>query len=91
MFTPDPTVNGPWTHTRADIPLFKTMGAISPSPSPLAGGATTKPVPAGGKTQAGMSTNPAFQQWRTALDTWRSQRPARPDFRAMLASVLEKP
>lgn len=31
-FTPDPTVNGPWTHTRPDIPLFK--------PAPAAGAAT---------------------------------------------------
>ena len=31
MFTPDPTVNGPWTHTRADIPLFRPMTPTAPS------------------------------------------------------------
>lgn len=47
MFTPDPTVGGAWTHTRADVPLFKTLPAQPPA-SPL-GGATNKPVPPGGK------------------------------------------
>lgn len=34
-FTPDPTVNGPWTHTRADIPLFRQAGGVS---TPATGG-----------------------------------------------------
>jgi hypothetical protein len=47
-YTPDPTVNGPWTHTRPDIPLFKTApAAVAPSagtPSTLPGtGASTLP------------------------------------------------
>ena len=54
-YTPDPTVNGPWTHTRPDIPLFKP-GAIgtptngnpatpAPGSTPALGGS-----PAGGVT-----------------------------------------
>ena len=41
MFTPDPTVNGPWTHTRADIPLFRPMAPTAPA---TAGGVAPAPT-----------------------------------------------
>jgi hypothetical protein len=168
IYTPDPTLNGPWTHTRADIPLFKqqpaavagsTVGtggtggnrgpssggfsggfrggddddrprppaappnysyfgapsmnapaAAAPVAPPAAGTPTTPPMGMGpggrhrgmgdgnrqgmgqgnhrGWGQGGMASNPAFQQWRTQMDAWRQQRPAKPDFRSMLADIL---
>ena len=43
-YTVDPTVNGPWTHTRADIPLFKTAPVTTPT-TPTSPTGTTGTTP----------------------------------------------
>jgi hypothetical protein len=84
-FTPDPTVGGAWTHTRADTPLFKALPSAAASGSPAAGGA---------------ASNPLFQGWKTALDSWRQSRPQtsptsqpssapRPDWESMMSQWRE--
>jgi hypothetical protein len=81
-FTPDPTVGGAWTHTRADVPLFKPMGATPATPATPGGAGTpaTPATPSSGRGwgSGGLAANPAFQNWRTSMDTWRQQRPQMP-------------
>jgi hypothetical protein len=88
-FTPDPTVNGPWTHTRADIPLFRQAGgSATPAVGGLPGNAiAAQPIvppntPPMTPPPAPKPQNPAFsgaRRWRTAQ---------RPDYRSMLADIL---
>jgi hypothetical protein len=75
-FTPDPTVNGPWTHTRADIPLFRSAST---------GGTVTTPVqPQQGTGAANLHKGGGFgphapqQAWgqRYQGQNWRNGKPA---------------
>jgi hypothetical protein len=82
-FTPDPTVNGAWTHTRADVPLFRTPPATGGMTQPATGGTTPQP---GTVTRP---QNPAFQGYRDRMRSWWHQRPRRSDRRSMLADAVE--
>lgn len=76
-FTPDPTVNGPWTHTRADIPLFRQPPAAQPQMSqpPAAPRPPTAPAqpPAPRPQMTSQPQRPAMQQ-RPSMD-WSSLAP----------------
>ncbi|HLO79219.1 MAG TPA: hypothetical protein VK196_22400, partial [Magnetospirillum sp.] len=52
ILTPDPTLGGAWTHTRADVPLFKNA-AVTPAPGTGTGTGTGT-----GGTGTGGSSNP---------------------------------
>lgn len=91
-FTPDPTVNGPWTHTRADIPLFKSIGGSAPAAGTGSNSLPTNAIPerptippnTGGVMPP---RNPTPKPGQRPL-YGGSRRPRR-DRRAMLADILE--
>lgn len=45
MFTPDPTVGGAWTHTRADVPLFRPLPTQAASAAQAQAGTRTGLAP----------------------------------------------
>lgn len=60
MFTPDPTVGGAWTHTRADVPLFRPLPTQAASAAQAQAGTRTGLAPStwnagGATTRTGMA------------------------------------
>lgn len=72
-YTVDPTVNGPWTHTRPDIPLFKPGAAGGANPTaPGAGGNGKGPNGNGltGRAALGHISNQQKAQMQAGFDQW---------------------
>ena len=62
-YTPDATLNGPWTHTRPDIPLFKTGSPASLPGNSGFGRRGGNGIGSGGRFDAQNSFQQAFQNW----------------------------
>lgn len=103
IFTQDPTVNGPWTHTRADIPLFKAAPGPAPNPptgTPVPtrapGGGSTRPVPGGGKPPpVPRPPRPFSGPFDNVLHNWPSpswggENPPKHNLRNRIADALQR-
>lgn len=74
-YTPDPTVNGPWTHTRPDIPLFKPGAAGGANtPAPGAGGKGPNGNGLTGRAALGHISNQQKAQMQAGFDQFMHDR-----------------
>jgi len=69
-YTVDPTVNGPWTHTRPDIPLFKTGAAGGTTPAAGTGGKGPNGNGLTGRAALGHISNQQKAQMQAGFDRW---------------------